>query len=213
MNGYKAFEEKKWSHQDQLVTFRHKAALNLVTEEPIFDIGCGDGLFLQMLKLRGFTKLVGIDFSETAIKKAHSKGIKAQVHDLSNPLSFEDNSFETVVMLDVLEHLYNPEEVLSEVRRVGKYLVLSVPNFNSLDARLRVLIGKIPLNNQLKKGHVYWLNRAELHRLLSRRGFKILKEDYYIYWMDRKVIGRGIRALGSCFPSLFATAFILKATK
>ena len=53
------------------------------------------------------------------------------------------------MLLDVLEHHFEPSKLLAEAIRVSrKYIVLSVPNFNSLKARLQVLFGKVPLNNK-----------------------------------------------------------------
>ena len=52
-----AFEDRRWSRQDQQLCWRQKVALELVLEEPVVDIAGGDGLFLSLCRERkGFTR-------------------------------------------------------------------------------------------------------------------------------------------------------------
>src|ERR1043166_2084581 len=92
---------------------------------------------------------VGLDISEQAVQKCKTAGLDARVFDFAGqPLPFQDRSFDSVVALDVLEHLYDPAQVLREAFRVSrKRVIVSVPNFNSLPARLQVLLGRVPENN------------------------------------------------------------------
>ena len=62
--------------------------------------------------------------------------------DLNNKLSFEDNSFDLVACLDVLEHLDNSHQALRELIRVAKYSVfIYLPNMYYLSFRYRFLTG------------------------------------------------------------------------
>lgn len=156
-----SFENQRWSADTQGVEFRHTAALGLVENAPVLDIGCGDGLFLALLKERGI-EATGTDFSDVAVSRCVSRGLRAVVAH-GEKLPFDDRSFETVTLLDVLEHTYDPMALLSEAARIARGSILvSVPNFSSLPARLQTLSGAVPENNRPGKGHVYWFNRPVL---------------------------------------------------
>ncbi|MBU3968908.1 methionine biosynthesis protein MetW [Patescibacteria group bacterium] len=198
------FENEKWKGKDQQIVFRHKMALKMIGSGRVLDIGCGDGLFLEMLKN---VTSEGVDISEEGIKKCIEKGLNVFLCDFSKDrLPFSDNEFDYVVMLDVLEHLYVPEELLKEAIRVSKkYVIISVPNFSSLPARVQTLFGGVPENNRPKKGHVYWFNLKILEEMLKNNDLKIVDIKMNSFW--------GLNFLTRIFPSLFALSFILRMEK
>lgn len=200
----KDFENRRWSGKDQNIVFRHRVALEMIGSGKVLDIGCGDGLFLTMLE---DNKSEGIDISEEGVKKCLDKGLKASLGDFSTGnLPFKDNEFDYIVMLDVLEHLYSPEHLLKEANRVSKrYVVISVPNFNSLPARIQTFLGKVPENNTPHKGHIYWFNFRILKKILKDNGLTIVEMKMNTFW--------GLNFLVKMFPSLFALSFVLKAKK
>jgi len=96
----------------------------------ILEIGCGDGRLLSLLEATN--EVYGVDASETGIEKCTSRGIRALCLDVSSgPLPFASDYFDSVIILETLEHLMNPYYALLEIRRVVKEsgrLVCSVPN-------------------------------------------------------------------------------------
>ncbi|TSD05528.1 MAG: hypothetical protein Athens071412_229 [Parcubacteria group bacterium Athens0714_12] len=193
--------------------FKHKAAVELIEKGPILDIGCGGGLFLQYLKNRGIEGC-GLDISDKAIELAKNRGIDCQIFDVSEKLPFEDNAFEGVTLIDVLEHLFMPEEILKEAHRVAKkYLIFSAPNFVSLAARLQVLFGRVPENNTMRKAHILWATRKVLHQLLADAGFEVEKEIDDFFYADKLILGRIFKFLAKLRPEIFALSFIIKAKK
>lgn len=95
----------------------------------ILDVGCGTGANLEMLK--NFGKSEGVDVSDDALEFCRKKGLK--VHKgLAEELPFEDESFDVVTALDVVEHLDDDVAGLKEMHRVlktgGKTLIF-VPAF------------------------------------------------------------------------------------
>jgi SAM-dependent methyltransferase len=86
----------------------------------LLEIGCGAGKFLGTLR-RDFPGLAlcGIDVSEAAIERARRThpGVQFEVRSASDP-GFADGSFDAVILLDVLEHVEDPEAVLSHVPRL-----------------------------------------------------------------------------------------------
>jgi len=110
----------------------YKIAEGLLSEiwEPhILDLGCGTGQFAHYLWDNGYLTYLGIDFSETAVGIA--RGLSPQVFDVADLYKYEPKweDFNTVVMLEVLEHL---TEDLALIKKIpdGKDVIFSVPNFD-----------------------------------------------------------------------------------
>jgi methionine biosynthesis protein MetW len=205
-----AFEDRRWGERDQKMVWRHEAALQLVEDEPLLDVGGGDGLFLTLARERkGFTRLTLLDISSVAVEKARQKGLDAQVTDITKPFPFPDNSFSTACALDVLEHLYDPLPMLKEMARVARQVVVVVPNFHYWKGRAHMLIGKVPFQCKPKRGHVYWFNYAILQDMVIGAGLQI----------DTVVFGgfRRLRPVGEWLvrwhPSLFAHSFAVRLEK
>ncbi|MFP4216317.1 MAG: class I SAM-dependent methyltransferase [Phycisphaerae bacterium] len=106
------------------------------------DVGCYDGEFLAGLTSRGIGRLVGADASSTAIAKARRAHPQCEFVHLSPPegdLPFADESFTSVSLLEVIEHVADQKHLLGEVHRVlapGGLLLVSVPGkhlFSFLD--------------------------------------------------------------------------------
>jgi ubiquinone/menaquinone biosynthesis C-methylase UbiE len=96
------------------------------------DFGCYDGLFLDRLSRKCRGRMVGVDISENAVREARAKYPDLEVHRLNAavPLPFEDQSFTSVTLLDVLEHVAPQKALLAELFRVlapGGCLVVTVP--------------------------------------------------------------------------------------
>ncbi len=211
----KNFENKRWGEGDQEFVFRHAKALEMIEKgEKILDIGCGDGLLLSALAKNGVTGF-GVDVSEEGARKCREKGLDVSVVDISaGKLPFKDDSFDTVVMLDVLEHVYAPEELLKEAVRVSKkYVIVSVPNFNSLPARFQVLFGKVPENNRPNKGHLYWFNERVLMQMCGAENLRLVRMEVNTFWEHHLILGSITRLLIKFWPSMFGLSFVIKFEK
>ena len=95
----------------------------------VLDVGCGTGANLEMLA--NFGKAEGVDVSDDALEFCKTKGLN--VHKgLAEELPFDDESFDIVTALDVVEHLDDDTAGLKEMHRVlkrdGKTLIF-VPAF------------------------------------------------------------------------------------
>jgi len=208
--GVENFENKRWGGGDQKTVFRHREALSLIDAGKVLDVGCGDGLFLEMLK-QGGIEAVGVDISEEGIKKCKAKNLEVSLCDLSaGKLPFSDGEFDYVVMLDVLEHLYFPEQLLREAKRVSKkYVVISVPNFSSLPARIQTVLGNVPENNRSNKGHVFWFNYIVLKKMIKNTGLSVSALSANTFWESTILT----KLLAKIYPSLFALSFVVRLEK
>lgn len=88
----------------------------------LLDVGCGAGLLTNALALDGH-KVSGIDLSEQSLKLAKEKdATKTVCYQAANAyqLPFPDGSFDVVTAMDILEHVENPGQLISEASRVLK---------------------------------------------------------------------------------------------
>lgn len=94
-----------------------------VKEKKVLDVGAGDGLITSLLGAKG------IEFEPEGVRLAQEKGVDVIQGD-AYKLPFEDNSFEAVTMIDVLEHLKHPQKALKEARRVAPILYVQTPSLH-----------------------------------------------------------------------------------
>ena len=79
-------------------------------------------------------------------------------------LQFDDNSFDTVIMFEVLEHLRNPDKALSEVKRVTRNnLVLTVPNLGPI---VDCVEHNVVMHHFLEATHYNFFTKTMLERFL-----------------------------------------------
>ncbi|MDD4910166.1 MAG: class I SAM-dependent methyltransferase [Candidatus Omnitrophica bacterium] len=129
----------------------------------VLDIGCGDGDYAYNLQKMGFSVLAA-DMDVARFKYADQ--IKFQKCNVAERLPFDDNSFDFIVLAEVIEHLKNPYDVVKELNRIlkpGGKLVLSTPNILNLKSRMRFLIEgcweyfrEIPLEHSQNPKEIIW---------------------------------------------------------
>jgi len=98
-----------------------RAALGDVRGQAVLDLGCGTGRHTLWLAAAGAV-VTGVDFSDGMLAEARQKPgaehVRLVVHDLHEPLPFEEGSFDVVVSGLVLEHLRELGPFFTEARRV-----------------------------------------------------------------------------------------------
>ncbi len=93
----------------------------------LLDLGCGLGGYSKALAERGF-QVSALDVVPDYVDRARSLGVPAELYD-GRRLPLDDDAVDTVVLLEVIEHLEDPEDLLREARRVARSgVVLSTPN-------------------------------------------------------------------------------------
>lgn len=147
-------------------------------------------------------------------------------------LPFDNKSFDTVFLTEVIEHLFNPYLVIREVGRVLKengVLILSTPNFVSLRKRIHFLQGKSILPIESETGDILWSDKemwwrghvrewtsSEISLVLSRHSLLVKKISFYMWSpIDPKLNffkERILRASCKLIPS-FRDCIIVVASK
>jgi SAM-dependent methyltransferase len=144
---------------------------------PLLDVGCGGGLFLGMMRERGF-RVVGLDVSPEAARSAWQRhGAPALCATLDRaPLGAR--TFACITMFHVLEHLSDPRAFLITAHRLlmaGGRLVVQVPNAASWQARL---LGP-SWNGMDVPRHLFDFRGCDLEKLLTSCGFAVVERKYF----------------------------------
>jgi len=208
----KDFQENYWSNNKQALCFRHKAALYFLKKykiKELIDIGCGDGFFIDQAKKLNISAC-GIELSKEGCQKTEEKNIEVFQSDITDEKFELKKKYDTIVCLDVLEHLFDPKKALGNLSKYcERYFILGTPNFNSISARLEVLLGKVPSNNTPRKGHCYWFNKKNLEETIENNGLKVIE------WQCNTILERYLftKPLLALFPSLFALSFVVLCKK
>ncbi|MBA7640569.1 Ubiquinone biosynthesis O-methyltransferase [subsurface metagenome] len=169
----------------------------------MLDIGCGDGGLLLRLRNK-YREVWGIDIAQPRIDRIQKKfgnesNIHIRVEDINEKIDFEDGFFDTITVVSVLEHVFDPYHLIRECHRllcVGGCLIVQVPNVANAPNRMRLLIGKLPVTTDNLEGegwdggHLHYFTRASLKKLFENEGFKVIKvTNGGIFARQRRVCG------------------------
>jgi SAM-dependent methyltransferase len=95
-------------------------ALEKLDFATVLDVGCSEGYFTKTVRDRFGVEAWGVDLSTVALAKAREKhGLDVAAADVTR-LPFADGSFDLVFSTEVIEYVLDPEEMISEMRRVAR---------------------------------------------------------------------------------------------
>lgn len=139
----------------------------------MLDIGCGRGLFLSIMKKCGW-EVAGIELDEETAKHAsRTFDIPVTAGDVFRS-GFEDEHFDVITLIHVLEHMDDPNRMIKECNRMlksGGMLVVAVPNISSLQASY----GGKDWFHLDPPYHVHHFSEDGLVRVLEKESFRIRK--------------------------------------
>lgn len=148
----------------------------------IIDIGCGPGMFLrEIIKKTNTKKAVGTDISMFILNIAQKNNPEVNFYRTNNKkLPFENEEFEISCFIDVIEHIPNPEKVISEAKRISKYLLVKIPLEECLFFKIINFIKKIDWKKT--KGHVNIYSFETFNYFMKKnrlklKGYHIPKND------------------------------------
>jgi|DewCreStandDraft_4_1066084.scaffolds.fasta_scaffold79274_1 2-polyprenyl-3-methyl-5-hydroxy-6-metoxy-1,4-benzoquinol methylase len=182
MDNKKEIIEKRYADFIPGDSERIKKIIELTgTGEKILDIGCGVGIIGEKIKAKG-NIVYGIDFSKGAVKNAREKGIFAKVANIEKEIPFKNNFFDGIVLGEILEHIFDTDRFLQNVRKKLKnngYIIITTPNLATFGRRLLLLFGKNPhieyYFREDSAGHIRYFVKDTLFKLLFDNGFRVEK--------------------------------------
>lgn len=97
----------------------------------VLDLGCGSGRLLARLQAGNHRRLLGVELDEQKILTCTSRGLDVIQADLNKGLggAFGDGQFDCVVLSQTLQAVYDVESVITEILRIGRTSIISIPNF------------------------------------------------------------------------------------
>jgi 2-polyprenyl-3-methyl-5-hydroxy-6-metoxy-1,4-benzoquinol methylase len=176
----------------------------------ILDIGCAGGVLGKILKDRFDCVVVGVDISTDSILSAKQVLDEAYVCDITEtegwPPQLSQRTFDVVIISEVLEHIFEPEQILRATRawcRPDTKVIVTVPNILFWKNRLRILMGHFEYEERglMDRGHIHFFSWSSFVEMILQCGFVIEKISHH-------VPTRGTSLLSEKFPGLFAQTFI-----
>lgn len=205
--------------------------LSEVKINSLLDVGCGNGVFSSIVKKKTGCKLIGVDGNKYALKQASRVEVGFDEVYLLNdfnkdPLPFVKETFHFIICKDVLEHLYKPQFILSEINRVltsNGSLLLHVPNHFPLLGRIKFLFNNrldtfnyFPSAELWDFPHIRFFTYESILKLCSLNGFKLVKNLSYHFPripFVRLFTNRLKKKIVNGNPSQFAEGFTLLLIK
>jgi len=188
---YKVEESHWWyiGRRRIIASFVERICREIKDRTPrILDVGCGTGANLMMLSEFGDAE--GVDISEDALSFCRERGLKNVRHGAAEKLPYDDETFDLVTALDVVEHLDDDVAGLSEMRRVlrpGGHLLLFVPTFMFLWG----------VQDEVSN-HRRRYRMPELRRAVEKAGFRVERTTYanITFFMPVLLIRKFMRLTG-----------------
>jgi 2-polyprenyl-3-methyl-5-hydroxy-6-metoxy-1,4-benzoquinol methylase len=142
------------------------------------DVGCYDGQFIT--RVLNSEKVVGLDVSQHALRAATIAGLRCVRGQAESGLPFGSATFSTVVAAEVIEHVFDTQQLVDECTRVlrpGGWLAITTPNLVALSGRAQLLLGRSPHNVEFDaspgtSGHIRYFTFDTLECLLRRAGLR-----------------------------------------
>ena len=153
----------------------------------ILDVGCGYGLLSKKLK-KTFPKLdfYGIEHSKEASRSSQKilKLLQCNIEDIALiKRKLKTQKFDVIIFSDVLEHLYDPVDIIKSYQSFLKQdgtIVVTVPNIANIFSRLALLFGHFNYNETgvMDKTHIRFFNKQNLKQLAKESNLQIVAQKY-----------------------------------
>jgi len=143
----------------------------------LLDVGCGSGRYICLMREKGWD-VEGIDIAYTDYGR-DTLDLNICEGDLVSH-DFQDNSFDVITLWWVLEHLYEPLEVIKKAYKLlkkGGVVVIAVPNIDSFEAK----IFKQDWFHLFLPKHLSMYSPATLKNILKKGGFDWIKMRHDLF--------------------------------
>ena len=139
------------------------AIAEMVTDgSRVLDVGCGDGSLLEYLVGAKHVDGRGLELSQQNVNACVARGLSVVQGDADTDLSdYPSGIFDIVILSQTIQATRRPQYVLQQLLRIGKRVIISLPNFGHWRIRLSLLArGRMPLTKALGSP---WYETANIH--------------------------------------------------
>lgn len=201
---------KNQQNIEKTLRIDHKIILDLIPDgSKVLDMGCGDGELLYHLKEKKNAKVQGIELDEASIHRCVEKGLNVYHSDIDSGLTgYPPKAFDFVILNQTLQQIRKLDFVIDESLRVGKKVIVGLPNFAHIRSRMIIFFqGKVPVTKSLP---YTWHDTPNL-RFLSIK-------DFIEYCGEKKIAIESSYFISGAsavhiLPNLFARDAIFVITK
>ena len=168
-------------------------AAGVLLEGCILENGCGIGIYIERLS-RIANTVIGLEFDHPRAVEARQRG-EHILNATGENLPFPDNSFDIILSHEVIEHIHDDKQAISEIvraLRTGGRLILFCPNrgypfeTHGIFLRGRYRFGNIPIVNYLPH---WWRDKLAPHvRVYTKRDLNRLFENKPVRIVSRTII-------------------------
>ena len=130
----------------------------------VLDLGCGEGELLEWLARNKGVDARGVELSGSKVQRAIARGVSVFQCDIDQALAdYPDQAFDYVILSQTLQETLRPRQVLREMLRVGRRVIVAFPNFGHWSVRLSMLwSGRAP---RTKLFPYEWYESPNIHFL------------------------------------------------
>ncbi len=117
----------------------------------VLDVGCGDGALLEYLARTKNVDARGIELSQAGVNASVAHGLSVIQGDADTDLvEYPSRAFDFVILSQTIQATRQPKLVLEQLLRIGRFVIVSFPNFGFWKVRLKLaLSGRMPITGTL----------------------------------------------------------------
>jgi len=174
----------------------------------VLDLGCADGALLAYLRDAKNVRGAGVEIDDDCVIGCVQRGVEVIQQNLEGGLTlFSNGQFETVVLSQALQAMHHTEHILNEMMRVGRYGIVSFPNFGYWPHGWSILRGRMPVTGQMP---YEWYNTPNIH-LCTLRDFERLADKLGLRILARATFNEGRET--RVMPSWRSTLAVYRFTR
>ncbi|MEI7596332.1 MAG: methyltransferase domain-containing protein [Bacteroidota bacterium] len=180
----------------------------------LLDIGCGTGAFIDRCA-KSKIEVVGIEPDESARNFAINN-FSLNVFDESEIIKIADNSYDTITMWHVLEHVSDLEERVKQLKRIlkpGGTLFVALPNMASYDAQV---YGKFWAAYDVPR-HLYHFKKGDVERLFNLVSMVVVKrlpmkfDSFYVSMLSEKYLSGKVNYFKAFYNGMKSNKYASKS--